>query len=51
MTHFKNYNNTIDTLKQLGSYQFQIQTVTTGDLNEIDLEKRKSLEMDFNVDD
>ena len=39
MTHFKNYNNTIDTLKQLGSYQFQIQTVTTGDLYEIDLEK------------
>ena len=39
MTHFKNYNNTIDTLKQLGANQFQIQTVTTGDIYEIDLEK------------
>ena len=39
MTHFKNYNNTIDTLKQLGENQFQIKTVTTGDIFEIDLEK------------
>ena len=39
MTHFKNYNNTVDTLKQLGSNQYQIKTVTTGDIYEIDLEK------------
>ena len=39
MTHFKNYNNTIDTLKQLGANQLQIKTVTTGDIYEIDLEK------------
>jgi hypothetical protein len=35
MTHFKNYNNTIDTLKQLGDNQYQIKTVTTGDIFEI----------------
>jgi|TARA_R110000803_G_scaffold92382_2_gene159858 hypothetical protein len=39
MTHFKNYNNTIDTLKQLGANHYQIKTVTTGDIWEIDLEK------------
>ena len=39
MTHFKNYNNTIDTLKQLGNNHYQIKTVTTGDIFEIDLEK------------
>ena len=39
MTHFKNYNNTIDTLKQLGTNHYQIKTVTTGDIWEIDLEK------------
>ena len=39
MTHFKNYNNTIDTLKQLGTNHYQIKTVTTGDIFEIDLEK------------
>jgi hypothetical protein len=35
MTHFKNYNNTIDTLKQLGTNHYQIKTVTTGDIFEI----------------
>ena len=39
MTHFKNYNNTIDTLKQLGTNHLQIKTVTTGDIWMIDLEK------------
>ena len=39
MTHFKNYNNTIDTLKQLGKSHYQIQSVTIGDIFEIDLEK------------
>ena len=38
MTHFKNYNNTIDTLKQLGANHYQIKTVTTGDIWEISLE-------------
>jgi len=38
MTHFKNYNNTIDTLKQLGTNHYQIKTVTTGDIWEISLE-------------
>ena len=35
MTYFKDYNNTIDTLKQLGANHYQIQTTTTGDLWEI----------------
>jgi hypothetical protein len=39
MTYFKDYNNTIDTLKQLGTNHYQIKTITTGDLWEIDLEK------------
>jgi len=41
MTHFKNYNNTIDTLKQLGTNHYQIKTVTTGDIWEIYLEKNE----------
>tara|TARA_R100000951_G_scaffold85008_2_gene72729 strand:- start:274 stop:768 length:495 start_codon:yes stop_codon:yes gene_type:complete len=39
MTYFKDYNNTIDTLKQLGANHYQIKTVETGDIFEIDLEK------------
>jgi hypothetical protein len=39
MTYFKDYNNTVDTLKQLGANHYQIKTTTTGDLWEIDLEK------------
>ena len=39
MTYFKDYNNTIDTLKKLGQQHYQIKTVTTGDIWEIDLEK------------
>lgn len=39
MTYFKDYNNTVDTLKQLGANHYQIKTTTTGDLWSIDLEK------------
>tara|TARA_R110002020_G_scaffold61607_3_gene165608 strand:+ start:1592 stop:2086 length:495 start_codon:yes stop_codon:yes gene_type:complete len=39
MTYFKDYNNTVDTLKQLGTNHYQIKTITTGDLWEIDLDK------------
>lgn len=39
MTYFKDYNNTVDTLKQLGSNHYQIQTTTTGDLWTLDLDK------------
>jgi hypothetical protein len=39
MTYFKDYNNTVDTLKKLGVNHYQIKTTTTGDLWEIDLEK------------
>jgi hypothetical protein len=39
MTYFKDYNNTIDTLKQLGANHYQIKTVSSGDIYEIDLEK------------
>jgi len=39
MTYFKDYNNTIDTLKQLGQQHYQIQTVESGDIYEMDLQK------------
>ena len=39
MTYFNDYNNTIYTLKQLGTNHYLIKTTTTGDLWEIDLEK------------
>jgi len=39
MTYFKDYNNTIDTLKKLGANHYQIKTVSSGDIYEIDLEK------------
>ena len=36
---FKSYNNVIDTLKCVGEQHLNIQTVTSGDIWEIDLEK------------
>ena len=36
MTYFKDYNNTVDTLKQLGANHYQIKTTTTGDLWTLD---------------
>lgn len=39
MIRFKTYNNTLETLKCLGAQHKQIETVTTGDLWEIDLDK------------
>ena len=39
MTKFKDYNQTINTLKQIGVNHKQIQNVNSGDIWEIDLEK------------
>ena len=39
MVNDKTYNNLVDTLEQLGNNHFQIKTVTSGDIFEIDLEK------------
>ena len=39
MTYFKDYNNTVDTLKKLGEQHYMIKTITTGDIWEIDLKK------------
>ena len=39
MTYFKDYNNTIDTLKKLGEQHYMIKTITTGDIWEVDLAK------------
>ena len=36
---YKTYNNVIDTIKCLGEQHLQIQTVTSGDIWDIDLEK------------
>jgi len=38
MIRYKTYNNTLETLKCLGEQHKQIETVTTGDLWEIDLD-------------
>tara|TARA_R110000824_G_scaffold107747_4_gene254280 strand:+ start:3768 stop:4313 length:546 start_codon:yes stop_codon:yes gene_type:complete len=35
----KTYNNVINTLKNIGSYHYNITTTTTGDIHDIDLEK------------
>ena len=40
MIRYKTYNNTLETLKCLGTQHEQIKTVTTGDLWEIDLDKQ-----------
>jgi len=47
MTYFKDYNNTIDTLKQLGANHYQIQTVESGDIYEMDLEKNTMFPLMF----
>ena len=47
MTYFKDYNNTIDTLKKLGQQHYQIQTVESGDIYEMDLQKNTNFPLMF----